>query len=161
MPESRPYGAEQPLLGSLLHGSESQVATPPRWMSRQTREPNVPQRAITLFPRLESLQITRLSIFGGPSPAPPPTQASYIEIIPKVNGRWLGPGAPRQHLHLPPSEGTARSQQSAIWKRAFTSTCPCRLPDLRLTSSRTVKINVCCVQASQSQWYVVIAVRTD
>ena len=74
MPESRPYGAEQPLLGSLLHGSESQVATPPRWMSRQTREPNVPQRAITLFPRLESLQITRLSIFGGPSPAPPPTQ---------------------------------------------------------------------------------------
>lgn len=29
-----------------------------------------------LFPRLESLQITSLSILGGPSPAPPPTQLS-------------------------------------------------------------------------------------
>ena len=48
-----------------------------------------------------------------------------------------------------------KSQQSAVQKRALTRPCWC--PDLVLPTSRLWEINVCCLQATQSGYFVTAA----
>lgn len=75
MPESKPYGGQNnPFLGALFTdpSRRSHYSTLHAQANRGTKR----SPKSTLFPSLESLQITTLSIFGSPSPAPPPNQLS-------------------------------------------------------------------------------------
>lgn len=76
MPESKPYGGQNnPFLGAFFTDPSRRshyLSTLHAQANRRTKR----SPKSTLFPSLESLQITTRSIFGSPSPAPPPNQLS-------------------------------------------------------------------------------------